>query len=121
MWLQVDLYDADPATLNNAEGLRKDIEEIIKGAGMHLLSIHASQLEPQGVTVVAGISESHLTIHTWPENGAALIDLFTCGDSANMLAILPDMVRFAAAAASTALCALRRAAPVKCGSRLLLL
>jgi len=45
------------------------------------------------VTVVAGISESHLTIHTWPEHGAALIDLFTCGDSADMLAILPDMVK----------------------------
>ena len=58
-----------------------------------MLSIHGTQLKPQGVTVVAGISESHLTIHTWPEHGAALIDLFTCGDSADMLAILPDMVK----------------------------
>lgn len=43
----------------------------------------------------AAISESHLTIHTWPEHGAALIDLFTCGDSTDMLGILPTMVWFA--------------------------
>ena len=48
-------------------------------AGMHLLSVSSHKLEPQGVTVVAGIAESHLTIHTWPEVGAAMLDVFTCG------------------------------------------
>ena len=60
---------------------------------MHLLSVDMHQLEPQGVSVVAAISESHLTIHTWPEHGTALIDLFTCGDGADLLDILPDMVK----------------------------
>ena len=63
--LLIDLYRADPATLNDRDGLEKAVTDIISGAGMHLLSVSAHKLEPQGVTVVAGISESHLTIHTW--------------------------------------------------------
>jgi len=37
--------------------------------------------EPQGVTGVVVIEESHLSIHTWPEHGYAAVDFFTCGDA----------------------------------------
>src|SRR5262245_38795944 len=37
--------------------------------------------EPMGVTGVVVVEESHLSIHTWPENGYAAVDFFTCGDS----------------------------------------
>lgn len=90
--LLVDLYRADSAMLNDREGLEEAVVSIIRNAGMHLLSVAAHKLDPQGVTVVAGISESHLTIHTWPEHGTALIDLFTCGDGADLISVLPDMV-----------------------------
>ena len=35
--------------------------------------------EPQGITGVVVIEESHLSIHTWPEHGYAAVDFFTCG------------------------------------------
>ena len=38
---------------------------------------------PWGVSGAVVISESHLTIHTWPEYGYAAVDLFTCGDEVN--------------------------------------
>jgi S-adenosylmethionine decarboxylase proenzyme len=79
------LYKASPEVLNDGEGLKASVISIIEGAGMHLLSVSMHQFEPQGVSVVAAISESHLTIHTWPEDGTALIDLFTCGDSTDMM------------------------------------
>ena len=49
--------------------------------GMEMLSIHSHKLKPQGVSVVTVLKESHLSIHTWPEHGTALADLFTCGNT----------------------------------------
>jgi len=61
--------------------------------GAVLLGVHLHRLEPQGVSGVAVISESHLTIHTWPERGEAAVDLFTCGDTARARAAL-DWLRW---------------------------
>jgi len=41
------------------------------------------QFSPYGVSGVVVISESHLTIHTWPEYGYAAVDVFTCGDESD--------------------------------------
>ena len=71
-------------TLNDEEYLREVILRIIDKVQMTLLGIQSAKLNPQGVSVVAMLSESHLSIHTWPEHGTALIDLFTCGDGAKL-------------------------------------
>ena len=38
------------------------------------------QFEPEGVSGVLLIAESHLSVHTWPEDGFAAVDIFTCGE-----------------------------------------
>jgi len=48
-----------------------------------LLGIQSHKFDPQGVTAVALLAESHISIHTWPENGMAVCDVFTCGDHTN--------------------------------------
>lgn len=48
-----------------------------------LLGIQSHKFQPQGVTAVALLAESHISIHTWPENGMAVCDVFTCGEHAN--------------------------------------
>ena len=48
-----------------------------------LLNISSHKFEPHGVTAVALLAESHISIHTWPENGMAVCDVFTCGDHTN--------------------------------------
>jgi S-adenosylmethionine decarboxylase len=45
-----------------------------------LLALNSHKFDPQGVTCVAMLAESHISIHTWPENGTAVCDIFTCGD-----------------------------------------
>jgi S-adenosylmethionine decarboxylase len=45
-----------------------------------LIKLHSHKFSPQGVTAVALLAESHISIHTWPELGAAVCDIFTCGD-----------------------------------------
>ena len=48
-----------------------------------LLNISSHKFDPHGVTAVALLAESHISIHTWPENGMAVCDVFTCGEHTN--------------------------------------
>ena len=47
-----------------------------------LLNLAAHKFDPQGVTSIAMLAESHISIHTWPEKGMAVCDIFTCGNDA---------------------------------------
>ena len=47
---------------------------------MNVLNKKIHKFEPQGLTGFYLLSESHLSFHTWPENGTISIDLYTCGD-----------------------------------------
>ena len=38
------------------------------------------EFDIQGVTAIALLAESHISIHTWPEKGMAVCDVFTCGE-----------------------------------------
>ena len=48
-----------------------------------LLDISSHKFDPYGVTAIALLAESHISIHTWPENGLAVCDVFTCGEHTN--------------------------------------
>ena len=48
-----------------------------------LLSLSSHKFDVQGVTAIALLAESHISIHTWPEYGMAVCDVFTCGDHTN--------------------------------------
>jgi S-adenosylmethionine decarboxylase len=52
----------------------------VNQAGATLLNLITHHFQPQGVTGLALLAESHLSIHTWPESGYAAVDVFTCGD-----------------------------------------
>jgi len=49
--------------------------------GVTVLGDRFHRFEPQGVSGIIFVAESHLSIHTWPEHGYAAVDLFTCGES----------------------------------------
>ena len=49
-------------------------------AGAEVREVAFHKFAPQGVSGVVIISESHLTIHSFPEHGYASIDVYTCGD-----------------------------------------
>ena len=79
------LYDCDPDLLNDRmfiEGLLYDAAE---ASGATFLNTISHQFEPQGVTAVTLLAESHISIHTWPEEGKAVCDIFTCGQADPML------------------------------------
>jgi S-adenosylmethionine decarboxylase len=81
--LILDLYDCDQAVLDNYDQLSEYLETALRMANATILRIIGEKFKPQGVTLLALLSESHASIHTWPEIGYAAIDLYTCGDTTN--------------------------------------
>ena len=79
--LILDLYDFDPGVLNDYEELQRLLEASLVMAKANILRIIGEKFEPQGVTLLALLTESHASVHTWPEIGYAAIDLYTCGDT----------------------------------------
>ena len=76
----LELYGCDRARLDDEAFLRDTITTAAKRAGATLLNLITHRFEPQGVTGLALLAESHISIHTWPESGYAAVDVFTCGD-----------------------------------------
>lgn len=70
-----------PAALADNAGLSAAMEAAIKAAGATLLGRADYSFSPHGMTAVLLLSESHASIHTYPEHGACFVDLFTCGHS----------------------------------------
>ena len=76
----LELYGCSAARLDDEAFLRRTITAAVQRAGATLLQLITHQFEPQGITGLALLAESHLSIHTWPESGYAAVDVFTCGD-----------------------------------------
>tara|TARA_B100001996_G_scaffold58447_1_gene41524 strand:+ start:19 stop:486 length:468 start_codon:yes stop_codon:yes gene_type:complete len=76
----LELYHCDHAKLNDEAFIRTSITSSAKIAGATLINLVTHSFKPQGVTGLALLAESHISIHTWPEIGYAAIDVFTCGD-----------------------------------------
>lgn len=77
----IDTWGVDFQLLNNAQWLQSQMVEAAEACGATVLSVQSKQFEPQGSTVLVLLSESHLSIHTYPEKGFAAIDCYTCGDT----------------------------------------
>jgi len=75
----VDGWLASTELLNDAEGIRTAILETVEAAGATLIELCVHQFSPIGVTATATLAESHIALHTWPEEGYFAADLFFCG------------------------------------------
>ncbi len=68
--------------LDNPEIVHAFMLQAAEKAKTTVLNSYVHRFYPQGVSCVVVISESHLSIHTWPEFKHAQVDVFTCGDNA---------------------------------------
>ena len=75
----LELYNCNLRKLNDESFIRTSLISASKIAGANLLSMITHRFQPQGVTGLALLAESHISIHTWPDRNYAAIDVFTCG------------------------------------------
>ena len=76
-----EFYGCPEKTLNNLQDIKQQMVSAAREAGAEVRETAFHKFSPQGISGVVVISESHLTIHTWPELGYAAVDVFTCGQS----------------------------------------
>jgi len=77
--LILDLYDCSAEVLDDYDYLSEMLETALRMSNATILRIFGEKFQPQGVTLLALLAESHASIHTWPCEGYAAIDLYTCG------------------------------------------
>ena len=77
--LLLELYKCNYEKLNDESFLRCTLNKAAKLANATVLDLISNKFEPQGVTAIALLAESHISIHTWPESNYSAVDIFTCG------------------------------------------
>ena len=78
--LIVDLWGAK--RLEDLEHMERALRGCVDVARATLLHIHLHHFTPSfGISGVAVLAESHISVHTWPERDYAAFDIFMCGDA----------------------------------------
>ena len=74
------LYECPYGLLDDEAHIRNVLANAAQLSESTLLNVSSHKFQPHGVTAIALLAESHISIHTWPEEGVAVCDVFTCGD-----------------------------------------
>ncbi len=75
-----DLYGA--SSLDDIGAIQRCLVRCVERSGATLLHVHLHPFDVHGgVSGVAVLAESHISIHTWPEHGYAAVDAFMCGNA----------------------------------------
>mgnify|MGYP000083978497 CR=1 FL=1 len=78
--LLLDLWEA--SNLDDINLIETAMRQCVEACGATLLHIHLHHFSSSGgVSGVAVLAESHISVHTWPERGYAAFDLFMCGEA----------------------------------------
>lgn len=94
MHLLVDMWGADH--LDDENVIRHALARATEASGASLLHMHLHRFtDSGGISGVALLAESHISIHTWPERGFAAVDIFMCGacDPTEALPVLKDVFK----------------------------
>ncbi len=84
--LIIDYWDCDPGLLKDEAKLVQIITRAAEAAGATVMSTQSHRFEDHGITAIAILAESHISIHTWPGSKYAGVDIYTCGSCDPLLA-----------------------------------
>ena len=93
----LDFYGCDPARLKRSAEVKAFLVGAVLAGGGKIVKAVFHNFSPYGVSGVVVITESHVTIHTWPEHGYAAVDIFSCSVRLDHRAIQRELKRALAA------------------------
>lgn len=79
----VEASGCDPEVLKDPNRIREIFLEAAKVGNMEVKASYFFRFSPTGVSGVVIVAESHISVHTWPEEGYAALDVYTCGEKAD--------------------------------------
>ena len=88
-----EMYGLTFSDLNDLKKLEKILREGIKKSGATLCSVQSKRFTPSGVTLLGLLSESHASLHTYPDFGSLFFDAFTCGSTCDPRKIADEFIR----------------------------
>lgn len=83
--ITVELTGCDSRIIADSDAVKKALLDAAEASGAHIVESSFHYFSPQGVSGFVIISESHYSIHTWPEFDYAAVDVFTCGETISPL------------------------------------
>lgn len=91
--LLLEVYNVKSSYLDEVEPLLDVMVSAINRARMSILNTFTYKFDPQGLTIVIALAESHVSCHSWPENGCIAIDVYTCGEN-NPKIIATELLKY---------------------------
>lgn len=82
--LTIEYYDCGNDAFLNSSQVEKSMLNAAKESGATIVDFSFHEFEPQGISGVIVIAESHFTVHAWPEYNYAAVDIFTCADNIDL-------------------------------------
>ncbi|ACS90853.1 S-adenosylmethionine decarboxylase proenzyme [Thermococcus sibiricus MM 739] len=79
----VEASGCDPEVLKDPNRIREIFMNAAKTGNMEIKASYFFRFSPTGVSGVVIVAESHISVHTWPEEGYAALDVYTCGEKAD--------------------------------------
>ncbi len=79
----LEMWDCNREFLNDEEKIKQFLCNAANDAGATVVELVSHKFNPPGITAVAILAESHMSIHTWPIEGYVAVDIFTCGNAIN--------------------------------------
>ena len=79
----VEASGCDPEVLKDPNRIRQIFMNAAKAGNMEIKASYFFRFSPTGVSGVVIVAESHISVHTWPEEGYAALDVYTCGEKAD--------------------------------------
>jgi S-adenosylmethionine decarboxylase len=87
-----DIVGIHPVTIRDNHTILRGMDAGLAHCGATLCGLQVKPFEPAGLTVVYMLSESHASVHTYPERNALFFDAFTCGSTCDPEAFLDALV-----------------------------
>ncbi len=89
--MTIEYYECNSKILANCDAVEKAFIKAANDSKATVLGSNFHDFEPQGVSGVVVISESHFAVHAWPEHDYAAVDIFTCGETIDFQAAVESL------------------------------
>jgi len=80
----LEMWGCSRNTINSTEAVKEALVNVTRAINATLVDVMCHHFSPYGVTGIAILAESHISVHTWPEHEYAAVDIFICGNDINL-------------------------------------
>jgi S-adenosylmethionine decarboxylase proenzyme len=87
-----DIYDIDPEAVNDENLIVSAVADGITRSGATICGMQTKRFEPAGFTAMFLLSESHVSVHTYPDQNSLFFDAFTCGSRCNPERVIDQLI-----------------------------